>query len=282
MTRYNIAGIHMEILSENLRMIDKFKPFICNFKGKADVIVNINNYSYIDRPKGNLLLKTENIEWMAGLGNDSITVCISNSSTGETLCLIDTDNKWSRINISCLKDTPGIYFLVTVFIFNIIIRNCVLFHQGIVIHASAIEYNKRGIIFSAASGTGKSTQASMWESYLGAKVLNDDCPVVKIDNRQVKIYGTPCSGSKDKFINSSAKLSAIVILEQASENDIRVLSNVEAISYLMPRCFLAYYDVNLMDIGIKNLEQIICKVPVYLLKCKPDMEAVEMVYQCIK
>ena len=282
MLRFDIAGIHIKIISENLRIIDKFKPFICNFKGAADTIVTLNSCSYIGSPKGDLLLNVENVKWMAGPDKDSVIVCISNRKTGEPLCLLSADSKWGRVDISYLADSPGIDYAVTGIMFNIVIRNRVLFHQGIVIHASAIEYNGKGIIFSAPSGTGKSTQAGLWETFLGAKVLNDDCPVVKIENGQISICGTPCSGSRDKFLNSSAQLSAVVMLEQACENTIRTLSNAEAISYLMPRCFLAYNDQNLMDMAIKHLEEIICAVPVYLLECRPDREAVELVYQCIK
>lgn len=282
MLRYDIAGIHIKIISENLCIIDKFKHFNYNFKGEADIIVTLNSCDHIDYPKGNLLLIAENVEWLVDPDNDSVIVCITNKKTGDPICLLSADSKWSRVDISYLKNSPGIDYAVTGIMFNIIIRNSVLFHKGIVIHASAIEYHGKGLIFSAPSGTGKSTQACLWEANMGAKVLNDDCPVVKMENGQISICGTPCSGSSDKFLNSSAPLSAIVVLEQALENNFHKLSNAEAISYLIPRCFLPYHDINLMNMAIKHLEEIISAVPVYLLKCRPDREAVELVYQCIK
>lgn len=282
MRRFDIAGIHIEIITENLHIIDKFKPFISCFEGATDLIVTLKSCDHINKPGGSLLQKTGNIEWFANPDMDNVTVCINNWVTNEPLCLLISDFKWSSINISYIKDSPDIDYAVTGIMFNIIIRNHVLFHQGIVIHASAIDYNGKGIIFSAPSGTGKSTQASLWENNMGAKVLNDDCPVVKIENENIIIYGTPCSGSKDKFLNSKAPLSTIVVLEQDSQNTICSLSSIEAVSYLMPRCFLAYNDINLMEMAIKNFEKIICTVPIYLLKCRPDMEAVELVYQCIQ
>lgn len=282
MTRFDIAGICMEVISQNQSILDKFIPFESCFKGEADLIVNIKDSVYINKPVGNSLLIAQGIEWLADSEKDNVIVCIYNWITGKPLCIMNADYKWSRIDISYLKDSPGIDYAVSGMMFNIIIRNRVLFNHGIVIHASAIDYNGKGIIFSAPSGTGKSTQACLWEDYMGARVLNDDCPVVKMEKDGIKIYGTPCSGSKDKFINSSANLSAVIILEQSLENSIRALSKYEAVTYLMPRCFLAYYDKKLMKMAINNFEEIINLVPVYLLRCRPDLEAVELVYQYIK
>jgi lipid II:glycine glycyltransferase (peptidoglycan interpeptide bridge formation enzyme) len=62
---------------------------------------------------------------------------------------------------------------------------------------------------------------------------------------------------------------------------IKALSVTDAISYLMPRCFLAYHDQKLMNLAIDNLERIISAVPIYLFGCRPDREAVELVHRCL-
>jgi hypothetical protein len=113
-------------------------------------------------------------------------------------------------------------------------------------------------------------------------MLNDDCPAIRVSDGQPFVYGTPWSGSSNIFINSKVPILAVVLLEQAPENTIRQLSNHEAVNKLMPRCFLPYYDSRLMDMAINTLEKIISAVPVYLLKCRPDREAVELVHQCVK
>lgn len=282
MARFDIAGICMDIISDNQSMLDKFIPFTSSFMGEADLTISLKGNDYINIPKGNSLLIARGIEWLSDSEKDGVIVCIYNWITGKPLCNMTADYKWSRIDILYLKDSPGIDYAVTGMMFNIIISNSVLFHNGIVIHASAINYKGKGIVFSAPSGTGKSTQACLWEKYMGAKVLNDDCPVVKMEKGEINIYGTPCSGSKDKFINSSVNLEAVVILEQSCENSIRTLSKSESIAYLMPRCFLAYYDTKFMEMAINIFEEIINLIPVYLLKCRPDFEAVELVYQYAK
>jgi hypothetical protein len=197
MQKLNIAGIHMNIFSRDQYMLNRFKPFTYDFEGEADLVVSMNSCDHIQMPKADLLLSADNVEWLSSPGKDSPIVCITGRKTGEPICLLSSDNKWGRADITYLKDCPGIDYAVTGIMFNIIIRSRVLFHQGIVIHASAIEHNGKGIIFSAPSGTGKSTQASLWEKYMGARVLNDDCPVIRIDDGHPNVYGTPCSGSTE-------------------------------------------------------------------------------------
>lgn len=46
--------------------------------------------------------------------------------------------------------------------------------DALVIHASYIEFMGRGILFLGPSGTGKSTQARLWNEHAGAPILNGD------------------------------------------------------------------------------------------------------------
>jgi hypothetical protein len=138
-----------------------------------------------------------------------------------------------------------------------------------------------GIIFSAPSGTGKSTHANLWVRHLGAMILNGDRAALRTVNNEVNVYGTPWSGSSHLFLNRKAPLKAIVLLEQASYNKIEELPRDRAVSLLTPRCFLPYFDSELMELSICNLEEIIKRIPIYLLKCRPDYEAAETVMNYI-
>jgi len=51
---------------------------------------------------------------------------------------------------------------------------------------------------------------------------------------------------------------------------------------LVPRCFLPFFDEHLMARALDNIGAVIERVPVYLLKCRPDKEAFELVRQCVK
>jgi hypothetical protein len=156
--------------------------------------------------------------------------------------------------------------------------------NGIQIHCSSIDYNGKGIIFSAPSGTGKSTHVRLWQELYGnaLTVINDDRPAIRYIDGVPMLCGTPWSGTSDNFTNRIVPLYAIVMLEQAPVNSMERLSGPGALQMLMPRCFLPYFDSELMAEALDTLERLIKDVPVYLLKCRPDYEAVELVRKCLE
>ena len=151
---------------------------------------------------------------------------------------------------------------------GLVFQNYLLHYDGIVVHASSLEWNGKGIIFSAPSGTGKSTHVKLWQEYFGSevKLLNDDSPAIRFRDGNPFIFGTPWSGSSNLHSNGSAPLSAIVLLQQASDNSIKQLSNQEAIAKLMPRVFLPYYDEDMMNKACDVFERIIFFSPGLFIK----------------
>lgn len=113
-------------------------------------------------------------------------------------------------------------------------------------------------------------------------VVNDDTPAIRFKDEEPILCGTPWSGSSDKFVNLEVPVKAIVVLSQAPQNSIRKLEIFEALPMVMPRCFLPYFDEELMKKAYIALDKILIKIPIYHLQCRPDREAMELVYQCVK
>lgn len=147
-------------------------------------------------------------------------------------------------------------------------------HGGVVLHSSYI-ITQRGeaLLFSAPSGTGKSTQAELWRSYAGAKVINGDRALVKAENG-VTVNGILFSGTSGISENVTAPLRAIVLLRQSEKNEIRSVSGKEAFMRLLPQC--SYYPDEEENLRIVTgiLAEIISAVPVYDFGCVPDESAV--------
>lgn len=280
MSMYNIANINIKIVSKELYEFKSLAPFELKDKKRPDLIINMQSCDHIYRPEGKLLLD-EDIKWVSRYDNNNICIYITDINEDKITYMLEVDCHWTNATISLLKDVAyGEYAIAGPF-GQVLFRSHILFHHGIVIHASAIKHKGMGIMFSAPSGTGKSTQANLWRSYKEAIILNGDRPAVKFVDSKSFVYGIPWSGSSNEFINKRAPLSAIVMLEQSQENLISKLSYHEAVKKLMPRCFLPYYDSRLMNIAINNLERIINSTPVYLLKCRPDKEAVDLLYETL-
>jgi hypothetical protein len=282
MQRFKIADVLIEIISDKSMNLNTFNSFSLRSNETPDLKIQMKSCDEIVKPEG-ILMIDEDVKWMYKPdGDKKIVIYICDEDSEKIIFLLEVDEYWGNASITYLDNEYKIENAVTGILGNILFRNSILFHQGFVIHASAIEWNGKGIMFSAPSGTGKSTQAKLWENNMGARILNDDCPGVRMLRGQNYVFGTPWSGSNNEFINDNAPIAAIVVLEQSNENAIRRLDDHEAVSMLMPRCFLPFYDSNIMNIAISNFENLISSTPVYLLKCKPDMEAVELVYQCVK
>ena len=150
-----------------------------------------------------------------------------------------------------------------------------------VFHGAAIKYNDEAYLFTAPSGTGKTTHINLWKKYLGEKVqiINGDKPIVSVGETTV-VYGTPWAGKEGYQSNTSAPLKAICILKQAKENKISRLSKGEVINHLMHQVYMPQ-DANMMSKTLALIGTLIENIPVYLLECDISKEAFEKCFNKI-
>jgi len=144
-----------------------------------------------------------------------------------------------------------------------------------VLHASMVEKNGKIILFTAPCGTGKSTQASLWEKYADAVIVNGDKALVKYANGNIIAGGLPFSGSSDICKNISAPLAAVVCLGQAKENTIRKMSKSEAFVSLMQGNYRSAMRDSASQKATDVIENLCRSVAVYKLQCLPDESAVK-------
>lgn len=293
MFAYNVAGTYMNVETNNGYLTNRMKDFLCNKQESPDISVEINQCTYIKKPQGRLLIE-ENIKWLRKENeNDGFHIYSEGMGQKGILSHVDTNIEWSNANIKCVKRefdnaSPSILKswsdLYSFMLMGVVFRNHLLNKGGIVMHASSIAWNGKGILFTAPSGTGKSTHVKLWEKYLGnaVTVVNDDTPAIRFKDEEPILCGTPWSGSSDKFVNLEVPIKAIVVLSQAPRNSIRRLRIFEALQMVMPRFFLPYFDEKLMDKAYIVLEKILTRIPIYYLQCRPDKEAMELVYECVK
>ena len=136
---------------------------------------------------------------------------------------------------------------------------------------------ERGFLFLGKSGTGKSTHSRLWmEAFEDAWLLNDDNPVVRLEDDGVWVYGSPWSGKTPCYKNARARVGAFVRLHQAAENSIE-----------KARPSKAYIDVYSSCSGLKFIEEVrdelygviarvVESVPVFELDCLPNVDAARL------
>lgn len=178
-------------------------------------------------------------------------------------------------NIKTLLDER--YFWNTVSFAQIMLLKKILFF-----HASFIEINGQGIIFSAPSGTGKSTQASLWEKYRQATVINGDKAGVMADGDNIYVCGVPFCGTSGICHNRILPLKAIVLPEQAEKDSAAEICGASAVTQLMQNIHLDFSDTKNKLGCIDLLIDILARVPVIRLSCTPEKSAVDVLDNYLK
>ena len=143
------------------------------------------------------------------------------------------------------------------------------------IHSSCIVYQDKAVLFLGESGTGKSTHTRLWREHIeGAVLLNDDSPMIRVEEGKVWAYGSAWSGKTPCYKQERYELVACVRLSQAPYNRIQKLSVLQAYGAIHPSCAPEFaYDDALYDEVSRIIGQILSLVPCYHLACLPDREA---------
>lgn len=292
MLSYDIAGVNIDVESDRLVPLDKMSAYRRERRCSADIHVDFSFRKNIVKPEGSIMTDYKGrMKWLKKTsGSRGVYIYFTEENSDNIQIMVDITDDWRKIKIICRdyydENSQDSFsqrtWNLAHLIIGMVFRYRLLYLEGIVIHSSALKHRGQAVVFSAPSGTGKSTHVSLWHKYIkDVKTLNDDTPAVRIINGRPYIFGTPWSGSAMINSNDSAPLKAVVVLEQAKENKIRRINGQEVILSLLPRTFLPHFDTRLLEKSVSLFERIILDVPVYLMQCRPDQEAVEMAYQCL-
>ncbi len=145
---------------------------------------------------------------------------------------------------------------------------------ALLFHSSFICVDGRAVLFTAPSGTGKSTQAELWRRFRGAKILNGDRSVIRKSQGGYHAFGIPFCGSSDICEPACLPIAAIVVLSQAPENRIAPLKGIRAFRALWEGCSVHSWNREDMEHCSETLADLISQVPVFHLACTPDEGAV--------
>lgn len=144
--------------------------------------------------------------------------------------------------------------------------------NGFQLHSSAVMLDGKAYLFSAPSGTGKSTHTEKWCRLFGAKLLNDDKPALRLQDGKWMAYGTPWSGKHDLSTPTGVPLGGVAFLQRAEENRIRKLDPQEAVPMIISQS-LRFLNPEQMDLQLTLLDKLLRQIPVWLLECRNDDEA---------
>ncbi len=143
----------------------------------------------------------------------------------------------------------------------------------LIFHGSAVAKDGRAYIFTAPSGTGKTTHARLWlENIPGSYILNGDKPLLRITDEGVFACGTPWQGKERCGTNEMLPLEAICILERAQENRIERIDMKYAYKTLVRQTYRPKEAQALIS-AYTLIEKMGKAVKLYRLGCNTQNEA---------
>ena len=155
-----------------------------------------------------------------------------------------------------------------------------LHYGGMMLHSSCIAVDGKAYLFSASSGTGKSTHTNLWKEHFGERAVfvNDDKPALRLFDGEFFACGTPFSGKTSLNTNVMFPIKGICILNRGEKNSIDFANPAIVVHRLLNQSYRPQ-DPALMEKTLDILSLVIEKVPIYELYCNISDEAVVTAYE---
>lgn len=162
------------------------------------------------------------------------------------------------------------------------IAEAMLEYDTFLMHGSVIAVDGQAYMFTAASGTGKSTHARLWREMLGdrAVMVNDDKPLLRITDSGIIVYGTPWNGKHRLGTNMSAPLKAVCFLERAEKNSIMPVGKYAVYDKLLMQTYRPS-DPALLKRTLALVDRLAAAVRLYRLCCNMEPDAARLAFETV-
>ncbi|WP_430809754.1 MULTISPECIES: hypothetical protein [unclassified Carboxylicivirga] len=192
----------------------------------------------------------------------------------EALAIINTAERQVTIQL-CLHKQQAL--LIDPFMHPIgilILQYIVHYYGGFVIHASTVSYHGKGYLFTAVSGTGKSTMAGLWQAY-GATIINDDRLIVLPEGNGFCAYNTPMPYYQD--VSKKVPLHKAFLIDQSPTNFLDKQTVLKGTLGLLGNCMQFQYNEAQVQQRLNTLHKLTEQIGVYRCGFKPDEEIVKLI-----
>lgn len=183
---------------------------------------------------------------------------------------------WSRITLR--TDSSATVGMGAFESLTFVIYYAFLQRQVLTLHGAIVEADGKCFLLCADSGVGKTTHARLWRDHKNALILNGDRAACYQERGQWFGFGTPWCGTSGEYLNRSAALQAVVILERGKENRVSALNAMS----LLAHAVYPEWDRAATEMMLSLLDRLLISIPVLKLECTPDASAVEVLHQALE
>lgn len=265
-----IAGIRFRFTGDcDLTLEPQFLPFVTPDPTDWDVQITIrHDFSQAPRPAGPMLGQDILLEYYPD--GDGL-ICLAKGGWKGPLSISASNLAFSEIvcytNKRTYPSTGSMSHLFRMIPMRMILQRFdVLFF-----HASQIALGDTGILYTAPSGTGKTTQARLWQTFRDARIICNDRTLV----RNGLTYGFPFDGSEPVFSSEVHKIGALVSLSQHKINYVQRMTPSAALASLLPQMVIDTWNPDARFRATEQIMSLMQTCPIYHLACTPDRAAVE-------
>ena len=257
-----IADLLMRIsCPEELHIPENFQPFLITscLDRKADILLEIT----FQLVNAETLQRAEKIHW----NNGEYIVCQEPAGRG-TPCRLFLPPAFRE---DFCRQGQWLRYIP--------LERLLLPYGRVLLHASAVDYQGKALLFSAPSGGGKSTHAALWQKHCGAQILNGDKVILYAGENGPMASGGPVAGTSGIYIPKSIPLAAVFMLRKAGYNHVRPLSQREAVLGLYGEAVKSARDARFNSDLLDCILAMKKDIPVYLLECLPHESAVACIFE---
>ena len=270
---YKIANVILEIKGLDEKDYSSRLELFRTEEIIPDVIFEVNYVECLDKVNDDLCVYSD-LQFAVILRNNrKFYYYRINKKTYAIVEEIENNHYEIKLDSNFFRETIHPYFFPSL----LLLERLLLPKNAFVLHSSYISVNNNGVLFTAPSGGGKSTQAELWKRVRNAKIINGDKSIVGKETGKWYAYGIPFSGSSDYCENEKHPLRAIIILKKAPENRL-VRVGLEGFSQIFSQVTVNPWDPDfcneLMDLVIDACSQI----PVFIYFCTKEENSVNVLF----
>lgn len=255
--------------ADNVPIPDNFLKFA--WEGEAEYTYDIDLAASLPEPEGKLVARREDLMVLATATGEARYIGVKGNPEPYA-CYRETSATTAQVTL--LASRADFAISDPAFVSLLALEKRMLEHSSLVLHTAFMVYRDQAVLFSAPSGTGKSTQANLWETYRGTWTANGDRCLLRKENGIWRAEGWPVCGSSGICHVESHPIRAIVMLSQAPENRVQRLTQGNAFSQVYSQITVNRWARRSVVQAMDLIEDLTQAVPVYHLACNISEDAV--------
>lgn len=286
--RYNIAGIQVHYKGRKEWLHAFFEPFLEDGKENPSAHIHMGEQIQISqnwrvRPlsevpeiAGELLLFGSQLDIYRCSGdymlrfpsNHHLALCMLSFDGKEAVFYYDGSTQQEAVDELFYGFRAAFFYLAAL-------------HGKYALHSASNYYQEKAWLYSASSGTGKTTHVKLWEKLYAVPVLNGDLNLLGMENDEVFVYGIPWCGTSGVYTTKKYPLGGIILLKRGTENRVCKLPQDERQLYTAQRMISPAWTEKQVDDSLLFAEKLSDRIPIRRLYCTQEPSAAAVMKEYI-